>query len=291
MLEDFLTLVRCENFTIAAERRNISQPAFSRRIKALEESIGADLLIHKHNKFQLTPTGKSFLLEAEKLLKHFNEVKSSVYSSSEMAKQHITIVTLNSISYTKSSLITQRINSLNENVAINFMVASVYNGIEMIKRNECDFFISYASDYWTPSMDKKLYNYVVIDTEKLVPVCNSNAPDYDLNNTQNNIPVMAHSAETIFGTSFNKMLEGKKDYRFIYTLESNYGSTFYNVLKGNSVDICWLPLSLVKDDLENKTLRHLGGGNWDIDFEIRMYVRSSSNHDLHNKILENMHAK
>lgn len=42
-LYDFLTLESCRHFSHAAEQRNISQPAFSRRIKALEEAIGVEL--------------------------------------------------------------------------------------------------------------------------------------------------------------------------------------------------------------------------------------------------------
>ena len=36
-LYDFLTLEKCRNFSQAAVSRNVSQPAFSRRIRALEQ--------------------------------------------------------------------------------------------------------------------------------------------------------------------------------------------------------------------------------------------------------------
>ncbi|MBM0540547.1 LysR family transcriptional regulator, partial [Escherichia coli] len=42
-LYDFLTLEACRNFCQAAKDRNLSQPAFSRRIKALESAIGVVL--------------------------------------------------------------------------------------------------------------------------------------------------------------------------------------------------------------------------------------------------------
>ncbi|MEI8632051.1 LysR family transcriptional regulator [Vibrio sp. PP-XX7] len=35
-LQDFLTLAELKNFSHAAEARNVTQPAFSRRIKSLE---------------------------------------------------------------------------------------------------------------------------------------------------------------------------------------------------------------------------------------------------------------
>lgn len=42
-LYDFLTLEECRNFSQAAVRRNVSQPAFSRRIIALEQAAGVKL--------------------------------------------------------------------------------------------------------------------------------------------------------------------------------------------------------------------------------------------------------
>ena len=42
-LEDFLALAASGNFSRAAEERHMTQPAFSRRVRALEEWLGAEL--------------------------------------------------------------------------------------------------------------------------------------------------------------------------------------------------------------------------------------------------------
>lgn len=39
-LEDFISLQRLGNFSAAARARNVTQPAFSRRIRALEMWLG-----------------------------------------------------------------------------------------------------------------------------------------------------------------------------------------------------------------------------------------------------------
>ena len=43
-LQDFLTVAERGNFTRAAEERNASQAAFSRRIQALESWLGVTLI-------------------------------------------------------------------------------------------------------------------------------------------------------------------------------------------------------------------------------------------------------
>ena len=43
-LEDFLVLAETHSFSRSAELRGVTQSAFSRRIRALEEWLGTDLL-------------------------------------------------------------------------------------------------------------------------------------------------------------------------------------------------------------------------------------------------------
>lgn len=68
-LEDFLILEDTRNFSQAAEHRNLSQSAFSRRIISLEESIGVKLFDRSSVPLQLTEEGKLFHSQARNLLK------------------------------------------------------------------------------------------------------------------------------------------------------------------------------------------------------------------------------
>jgi LysR family transcriptional regulator, hypochlorite-specific transcription factor HypT len=60
-IEDFLALARIRNFSRAATERNITQPAFSRRIRAIEDWIGSELIDRSMRGFALTPAGQRFL--------------------------------------------------------------------------------------------------------------------------------------------------------------------------------------------------------------------------------------
>lgn len=60
-LYDFLTLEKCRNFSQAAVSRNVSQPAFSRRIRALEQAIGVELFNRQVRRCNSRNKGKSFI--------------------------------------------------------------------------------------------------------------------------------------------------------------------------------------------------------------------------------------
>ena len=54
ILQDALTLIEEGTMSAAAARRNVTQPAFSRRIKALEEWLGVTLVERFANRVELT---------------------------------------------------------------------------------------------------------------------------------------------------------------------------------------------------------------------------------------------
>jgi DNA-binding transcriptional LysR family regulator len=54
----FLALTRTLNFTRAAEECNVSQPALTRAIQALEAELGGDLIRREHSRSHLTELGK-----------------------------------------------------------------------------------------------------------------------------------------------------------------------------------------------------------------------------------------
>lgn len=69
-LRYFLAVGEALNFTNAAARLRVAQPALSRQIRDLEDEIGVDLLRRSPRGVTLTAEGKLFLEEVRELLKH-----------------------------------------------------------------------------------------------------------------------------------------------------------------------------------------------------------------------------
>lgn len=67
-LDDYLALASTRNFSRAADLRHMTQPAFGRRIRALEEWLGADLFDRSTQPATLTEAGEWFRNVAQDLL-------------------------------------------------------------------------------------------------------------------------------------------------------------------------------------------------------------------------------
>ena len=79
-LRYFLAVGEALNFTKAAARLRVAQPALSRQMRDLENEIGVDLLRRSPRGVTLTPEGKLFLAEAREVLKLSHESVKKVHA-------------------------------------------------------------------------------------------------------------------------------------------------------------------------------------------------------------------
>ncbi|WP_264214258.1 LysR family transcriptional regulator [Leisingera thetidis] len=71
-LQDFVALATSRSFSRAAVERNVTQPAYSRRIRSLENWIGVPLFDRSTYPVQLTPAGEEFLPRARTMITEIN---------------------------------------------------------------------------------------------------------------------------------------------------------------------------------------------------------------------------
>ncbi|MZI92856.1 LysR family transcriptional regulator [Vibrio sp. CAIM 722] len=74
-LRYFIAVARELSFSAAARKIHIAQPALTRQIRSLEESVGVGLLERQARGVTLTPAGKVFLQDAERILSCLEEAK------------------------------------------------------------------------------------------------------------------------------------------------------------------------------------------------------------------------
>ena len=74
-LEYFVCVVDNNSFTQAATEQYVSQSAISQQIKALETSLGVELMVREKRSFHLTPAGQYLYRSVKKLLERFHDIK------------------------------------------------------------------------------------------------------------------------------------------------------------------------------------------------------------------------
>lgn len=79
-LDDVLTLLEEGNLTRAAERRNVTQPAFSRRIRAFEDWLGTPIIERQTNRILASPALTANEDEIRALAARLRELRTKVAS-------------------------------------------------------------------------------------------------------------------------------------------------------------------------------------------------------------------
>jgi len=90
-LQDFLTIAETGNFTRAAEIRNSSQAAFSRRIQSLEQWLGVPLIDRSTFPTTLTAEGERFRERAAEIVLQVADAKGSLTGALVGRRQQVRI--------------------------------------------------------------------------------------------------------------------------------------------------------------------------------------------------------
>ena len=119
-LEDFLALAASGHFSRAADERHMTQPAFSRRIRALETWLGAELFDRRNQPATLTDTGQWFNGIATDMLAKAAKIPGEARAFNEANANTLRIAATHALSFTfigfvlaKSGIIEQQVNILN----------------------------------------------------------------------------------------------------------------------------------------------------------------------------------
>jgi DNA-binding transcriptional LysR family regulator len=98
-LHYFVTVAQERNFTRAAQRLHVAQPALSRQVRQLEQELGVELLYRTTHEFELTEAGRYLLERGPALLSASEELWRSVRSFGSGERGSVIVAYGPSVSY------------------------------------------------------------------------------------------------------------------------------------------------------------------------------------------------
>ncbi len=165
-LQDFLTVAETGNFTRAAQNRNASQAAFSRRIQSLEAWLGATLIDRGVFPTRLTPQGERFKEYAGEILRGVMDAKSEL--TGKPAQDHIRIAVPYAIA--TSSLPAWWSNwSRDRNLACSIVVGNVHDMMTALVSGGVDILICFHTAQQPVQLDPTRYERLDLKTESIRP--------------------------------------------------------------------------------------------------------------------------
>ena len=160
-LYSLLEVAETGNFTRAAERLSLSQPAVSQHIRALEQELGVRMFDRASNALHPTHEGEIAIKYAKRMLALYRNMKSEL----DDEKLQIASLTVGITHTAESNAIAEalaRYVELHESVSIKIVTGSVDQLRRMLKNFEIDFAVI---DGKRPDPS---FRYLMLDTDSLV---------------------------------------------------------------------------------------------------------------------------
>lgn len=209
-LRDFTCLARVLNFTRAAEERNITQSAFSRRIKSLENWLGVPLIKRSSYPVQLSEAGQQFLPVAQEAIANLTDIRQTLRAQEQgrTAFQRFAVLHTISVNY-----LSQRIAEFEDripNLRVRIYSDNLSTCCQLLSDGTCDFLLYYRHKDVQPVFEERYFARKDIGTEQMIPVAQSDAAHkggWDLDNPGRvQIPYLGYDPSSFLGSVVDQII-------------------------------------------------------------------------------------
>jgi DNA-binding transcriptional LysR family regulator len=274
-LEDFVALAVTGNFSRAAEDRHSSQPAFSRRIRALEEWVGADLFDRSSQPAQLTEVGEWFSGVAQELIAKVARVPGEAKKVAEASSVTLRIASTHALSFTFLPRWLRSLESITTLGPVQLMSDVLQRCEALMLQSKVQFVLSHAHPKAQGALDAEPYRSARIGEDVLIAV---SAPDgegearHELAPRGGSaLPVLQYTDESGLGRIMRAVIGRRLESMPVQIVFTAHLASVLRTMVLDGRGVAWLPRTLVEEDIGEGRLVAAASSDWNVPLEIRLY--------------------
>lgn len=287
-IEDFLTLTDAHAFSRAAERRNVSQPTFSRHIQALEQWLGVELIDRSMQGIHLTAAGRIFRGFAADMLRRTYDMRTVLRGQAPGSSESVHFSVAHTLSLFFFPPWLSQLKAEMRNVIARVSSVNISEGASALAEGGTELLIIYHHPQLPVLLNPERFEHQVLAKDVMQPF---SAPDKEGNprfrlpgTIEHPIPFLAYSSSTYLAHTVEMILFNAS--RRCH-LERSFDTHMAEALKAMVIEghgVAWLPESCVSKDLAQKTLVCAGASEWSCTLEVRLYRSRENTNPLVDRI-------
>ncbi|MEM7188949.1 MAG: LysR family transcriptional regulator [Pseudomonadota bacterium] len=279
------------HFSRAAELSHISQPAFSRRIKALEDWAGVTLVDRSQQPVKLTSAGAQILEAGQQALDRVETERREIQAARAQPENYVvTFGAPHSIGWRFYPAWLQSFENSFGPVMSRLRADDLLNCVADLVAQQIDFVIAYSSLYAKGIETSAATESVLIGQDVLVPVCKpaaDGAPMFDLrSDTSIQMPYLQFGEKAQISRHIRPLMLAHGLQRRLVAVYENSMAGALRIRARAGAGIAWLPQTLVAPDLENGHLVLTGDQAWHVQLQIELHRCRGGENALTEKIWE-----
>jgi DNA-binding transcriptional LysR family regulator len=274
-LEDFLSLANTLNFSVSADQRNVTQPTFSRRIRALERWLGMPIIDRTNYPPSLTPAGHAFYKIAEDTVRQLYLARDEIRADESDYGEKIRFLAIHTLSLTVFPRLLQSIESYTGPLKTRMVTGNLHDCVQALIDGGGDFLIAYYYPNIAMFLDLAGHPSLYLGQDVLIPVTapgdNGRSMIQLPGSIDSSIPFLRYSPESFLGKTVEHFLSQLDE---PINLEAVYENALAEALKSMAVagyGLAWLPRSLIGMALSTGELVPAGDSFWHVPLTIRLY--------------------
>jgi LysR family transcriptional regulator, hypochlorite-specific transcription factor HypT len=276
-LDDYLALIETGSFSAAAQKRHVSQPAFSRRIQMLENWLGVSLIDRSRKPLRFTPLAESNEAAFRNLATQIYEFQATLRSDATQTPGMV-IAAQHSLAaaYLPTFLEELRVQLPEQRFRIRSQNRD--EAVALLLRGNADILLTYEMGQIESSVPAALATACILGEDALVLVASPKlcATD-DFVQSDRPLPLLCFPPESFFGQAVRA--HALPDLMQTRLVAVQYVSEFSLGLREMALihqGAAWLPRTLVAQDLKSGTLQELASVSSSVPLTIVAYFASQS---------------
>lgn len=280
-LDDYLALIETGSFSAAAEKRHVSQPAFSRRIQQLEDWLGVNLIDRSRKPLRFTPLAAQHEAAFRNLATHIYEFQATLRSDAShspgmvLAAQHSLAASClpTFLEELRAILPEQRFRIRSENRD---------DGVALLVRGQADILLTYETRQTVSSVPSPMATACPLGDDALVLVASSQlCASEGFLQPNRPLPLLCFPPESFFGQAVRAHALPELMHARLVSVQ--YVSEFSLGLREMALihqGAAWLPRSLIAQDLSQGRLCELEAVGVAVPLQIVAYFANNSGKGL-----------
>ena len=275
-LEDFVSLAETHSFSRSAQLRHVTQPAFSRRIQALEAWAGIDLVDRSSYPTRLTAAGETFHGQALEILGDLQATRNLMRSHQASGQDMIEFAVPHTLAFTffphwltdlrpDFGTIKSRLSALN-----------VHDAVLRLTEGSCDLLIAYHHPSQPLQLAPERYEMLSLGSETLAPYAKAGPDGQPLfslpGKPMDRVPFLGFASGAYMARLVEVILKQAGE---PLHLESIYETDMAEGLKAMALEghgLAFLPHSSVRKELKARRLVSAAPrGTLELTMEVRIY--------------------
>jgi DNA-binding transcriptional LysR family regulator len=255
-LESFLALIEHGSFTRAAEAQHVSQPAFSRRIRALEAWFGEALVDRSTYPVGLTQAGVKVRASAIDTVTALGLVRDEIRGRQRVPRGAVRVAVTHTLAAT---FFGQWWASCGDPCVV--LATNNLDGYDALVNGACDLLLAYADPELPPSAAAVDVEWLVVATDLLAPYAIAANPQPEV--------MVTHGPGSFMGRVTDRIL-AERDLNLVPVAQSDFTAGLASLVRAG-LGVGWLPERLVAKDVAAGTLRRVGDSSLTARLEIRLH--------------------